>query len=226
MTESKFGWIEQYTATYNRTESPVQDLNRPDLPELNIPRALHACLGLASELAEFEEAMTARHRMEEMGDLIWFTTLLAEALAQDPNRVWQSAALIASQSVYDRDRPGLMVELGHAVGAVCDRLKAVLFYQSTEVKPFYAYGQEFKSEKVPAMDGLRACTERVATALAQLGDSLGLEHGAPGAGLRAAMISNLAKLEVRHQNQPVKTDARDYEKEAEAMDRSLEGAQH
>jgi hypothetical protein len=226
MTALKFGWVDDYATVYNRTESPEQDLTRADLPELNVPRALHASLGLASELAEFEEATTTRHRLEELGDLVWFTTLLADSLAMDRVKLWESAVYRSENTIYDRDRPGLMVELSHAVGSLCDRVKAALFYRSVTLKPFYAHGQEFKSEKVPAMDALRVCAENIATCVTRLGDGLAEDRSSPGAGLRLAMTTNLAKLEVRHNNQAAQSDDRDYAKEALAMDRSADRAQH
>jgi len=201
--------LSDYIKNYNCTECEYQTEDpNPAMDVIQTPRFVHAVLGLCSETAEYAEATGSHHRDEELGDLVWFTTLAAEAISEAPELLWLEALRV--NKVRTADQP--LEDLQHATGALADRLKSLLFYQSQTLKPFFPRGGEYKRDKVEPLECLATTIRAVAVAI--VGLSLQLE----GEGqFERCLLKNLAKLQARHGG-AAKSDTRDYDQEKLAME--------
>jgi hypothetical protein len=85
---------------------------------------LHSALGVQSELCEFLEAREDEHIIEELGDILWYTTLGISALGETLT-IPDIEHLIKRQSVYGATYTTNMMTLS---GDISSAVKAYLYY--------------------------------------------------------------------------------------------------
>lgn len=89
-------------------EAPVSRINP------SVARLLHGALGLSDEAAELAVANDRVNLVEELGDLMWFTAVIADEIKFVPD--YRSVGF------------GGVVALHHAVGTISSKVKAHVFY--------------------------------------------------------------------------------------------------
>ncbi len=101
-----------YSTLARRTECTYE----PAVDRINpsVARLLHGALGLADEAAELAVAKDSTNLIEELGDLMWFTAVIADEIGFKP--------------VYRAVPFGGVVALNHSVGVVASKVKAHVFY--------------------------------------------------------------------------------------------------
>lgn len=214
-----------YWDAFARTDSAFNPELRPDLKPVpnNLGQILHGTLGMISEMGELQAAIENNNRvnyLEEIGDFIWFLSLtckgLDDVLEQYVARWGRNLSWVGVEDVAG-------FEVREVLDTLADRVKALIYYNSTELKPLSLdrqVGFAFGHSKDPGQVLDQILDELLARWLCwigpkQLNEGLGLYTLIP-----RCMKQNIRKLVARHGKGPAQTDHRDYQAEARAVEGS------
>lgn len=208
--------FEKYAKGFILTDSQNQNVLREDLQvDTDVPGLLHSVLGIVSEISELEQSVTKYNRDEEIGDLVWFISRGMYALGMPVGRAWESACASAllrfSSNPNDLDYRELRL-LGCQL---VDRVKSILFYQSTVVRPYCGWKHPAAPDKQDYKEVMVDLMFRAAASVVVLLYMLDVED--VEGYLANIMEKNLAKLQARHGAKKVIDDIRDYAAEEKAV---------
>ena len=109
---------------YMGPNGPVTKFNKPGTSPLH--DLLHGALGLVTELHEYRNAVDRVHKMEELGDLMWFATLLRQtALAQ----ITEYSPVPINEPIFN----------GSVIARVCDIAKRWMQYGKAPSQDDWAF---------------------------------------------------------------------------------------
>lgn len=224
-------FLKHYAENFNCTDCKTYPELRTDLlPDIHVGRLLHGVMGVITELQELEEAeetwnacddeVSLHNYKEELGDLLWFASLCALSVRKDNAGVLGSfGSACVEADIFLKE--GLFSGLAgsdeqHAnryAVEILDRLKSLIFYNSNQIK---IPGSKDKGDPSKILTLLvDILMGKVFTIIGRAGKSLG--YFPIQDFLQEVSMKNLAKLQARHKGAAV-SDARDYEKEKQAMD--------